>query len=205
VVHAIAVDDELAVAHHVVDLHRLEEELRVPVGLFHVRAQLRLHSGPLHEDAEVLRGEHDALLEVDEHPGVQLVHVHRRVAVAGEPAHPAEVVDMGVADHDVLDGAEGHRLAEALPHLRHAGLEAGVGVGQPRAHVEEGDVVAIEDQIDVVHVAGEGLHRHLVDAHTPPRLEARDVHGAYRITRSGRITRTRAGLILARRPLAAGR
>jgi hypothetical protein len=189
----------------VVDLHRLEEELRVPVGLFHVGAELRLHPRPLHEDTEVLGGEHDALLEVDEDSRIQLVHVHGRVAVTREAAHPAEVVDVRVADHDVLDGPEGHRLPEALPHLGHPRFEAGVGVGQPRAHVEEGDVVTVEDQIDVVHVAGEGLHRHLVDADTSPRLEARDVHGAYRITRSGRITLTRTGLTLARRPLAAGR
>src|SRR4029450_11133237 len=59
------------------------------------------------------------------------------------------------------------------------------GVREPRAHVEQGDVVAVDDQVDVVHVAGEGLHRHLIDTGAPPRLEPCDVHVATVSPRDG--------------------
>ena len=163
VVDDVAVDDPVPVAQDPVQLHGLEEVLGEPVHLLQLLPGLGLEPRALHEDPEILGGQDDALLEVVEHPGVQLVDEDVRVGLAREIGHEAEVVDVRVADHDVLHGGEVHPLAEALPDLGEPPRQILHRLGRARPHVEERGVVAVEDQIDVVHVERKGLNGELVD------------------------------------------
>ena len=60
--------------------------------------------------------------------------------------------------------------------------------GKAGAHIEEGRDLTVEDQVDIVHVSGEGLHRHLVHA----RAAARHT-GSSALPQSGRARSVRAG------------
>ena len=177
---AIAVDDLLTVLDHAVDSDGLERSLGEAIHRLELALELGGDPRPLQEDAHVLGGEHDPLLEAAQHPGVQLVDPHPRARLAREVANPSEVIDVSVSDHDVPDIVEGDALAETLAHLFEAlvePLDRRVGA---RAHIHQGEGVAIHDEIDVVHVPGKRLHGHPVH---PDAAAARELLDGHRLPR----------------------
>ncbi len=114
---------------------------------------------PFQERFQPPVGEDDPLLVVRQDAPVEDVNAHRRVCIAADEIQAAEMVDVTVGNQDGVDVGQREGAAERLLQGGEAGQHVGVGPLHARAAIDQDELVAIVDDVDVIDQRWERLHR----------------------------------------------
>ncbi len=177
VVHEETRPEGVPIAEDPIDLLRPEGALGRQVHLEQGGSVHLRYARPAPEDVVILAGHDDAFVEAGEDARVELVHSERRARLGFDEVGAAEVIVVGVGDDAAGHVFDGDVLGEDLAHHGEPERQIALRAGAPRPAVEKERppiLEAPEHQVHVVHVLGEGLDGHAVDARRGSGAEACD-------------------------------